>query len=907
MSKTSQATQTRHHKKESKNWYTQSQDDIFYKLEATKDGLSDEQVKKKLNKFGLNKLPEAKIESKWMILLRQFKSSLVYVLLVASIVSLFLKDITDALIILLAVLINVIIGFYQENKAQKALSALKKIVVSHCKVLRDGHKQQLETIKLVPGDIIFLSAGDKIPADIRLLKTNNLKINEAPLTGESIEVKKTEHTLTGDLVLADQANMAFMGTQVTQGNAMGIVVTTGDKTSLGKIAKLVATTEDLITPLQRKLNIFAKKLSLLILLLCSFIFIVGLFLKYNFGQLLITVIAIAVSAIPEGLLIVVTMILAVGMQRILKKKALVKHLLAAEILGSTSVICADKTGTLTEGQMRVVELATLDYDIGFTNDSKIDGLMGEELIKLLQVGLICNNAYIENPETEMKHRIVRGSPTEKALFLAAANIGLDKNNLDKTEPRLDEKPFDGNWKYMMTLNRNKDNNRVYLKGAPERILEFSNYIYVSDEKNKKLELTDVEKEKIKNMYEEMSKKGLRVLAAAYKNVSNKIKSIQEVEKNNFIFVGLYGIKDPIRQGIEETIAEVKRAGIKTIMITGDNELTAATIAKELGIIKNLKNIMSGLKLKSLTESELIEKVDDIKVYARVTPKDKLKIIKAWQEKNEIVAMTGDGINDAPALKKANIGIAIGSGTDVAKETADIILLDDNFKTIVAAVKEGRVIYDNIQKVVLYFLYNGFSEILIITTSLFLGWPLPLLAAQIIWINLVNDTLPALSLSQEPADAEIMHRKPRDINEQLLNKENKVLIVLISLFSAAGTLFFFYYFWRKFNNLDYARTMAFSFLAISTLLYIFSIRNLNQPVWKNNLFSNKFLLASIIIGFGLQLLAIYNSQLQKIFQTVPLGITEWLLILSGCLLLIGIIEIIKSFYYKKTSPSKDINI
>ena len=902
MSKISQASQVRHHKKEEKKWYVLSQEEIFHRLNSKKSGLTNEQVKKKLASFGLNRLPEAKKEPKWLLFFKQFKSSLVYVLLAASIISLFLKDIADTLIILLAVMINVIIGFYQENKAQKALSALKKVVVNRCKVTRDNNKQEIDTINLVPGDIVWLTAGDKIPADMRLLKTNKLKINEAPLTGESIEVKKTEQILTGDLILADQTNMAFMGTQVVQGNAMGVVVASGKKTALGKIAELVATTEELVTPLQRKLNIFAKKISLLILFVCSLIFLVGLFLKYEFGQLLITAVAVAVSAIPEGLLVVVTMILAVGMQRILKKKSLVKHLLAAEILGSTSVICTDKTGTLTEGQMRVVELATLDYNIGFVNNDKINKNMAEELIELLRVGLICNNAYVENPETEMEHRIIRGLPTEKALFLAGANIGLDKENLDKLEPRLDEKPFDSGWKYMMTINKNDKGkqNKVYLKGAPEKILAFSDYVYASGEKNKKIKLTDLQKEKIENIYKEMSKKGLRVLAAAYKNTNSKNKSIKDIEKNNFIFLGLYGIKDPIRRGIKETIKEVEQAGIKTIMITGDNELTAGAIAKEIGIIKSIKNIMHGQTLKKLTESELIEQVEDIKVYARVTPKDKLKIIKAWQEKNKVVAMTGDGINDAPALKKANIGIAIGSGTDVAKETADIILLNDNFKTIVAAIKEGRVIYDNIKKVVLYFLSDGFAEVLVIITGLFLGWPLPLTAAQIIWVNLIDDTLPALALSREPADTNIMQKKPRNINEQILDKESKLLIGLISLLSAIGTLSFFYYFWKTFDDISYAQTVSFTFLAISTLLYVFSIRNLNKPIWKSNLLTNKFLLVAIAIGFILQSLAIYTPWLQKIFKTTPLGIAEWILIISSCLVLIGIIEGVKFLYYKKTN-------
>ncbi len=896
MSQISQAKMARQQKKEEKKWYGLNQEDILEKLATPKNGLKKEAVVKRQKKYGLNKLSEVRRESKLSLFLSQFKSSLVYILLAASIISLLLGDEVDAGIIMLAVLINVVIGFYQENKAQVALSALKKIIVNRSKVLRDGHKQEINSSELVVGDIVFLNAGDKIPADLRLLKVVNLRINEAPLTGESVEVNKTNKVLSGDLVLAERSNMAFMGTQVAQGSGLGVVIGIGDRTAIGKIAELVATTEDLITPLQRKLNIFARKISWLVLLISTLIFIIGLIMGHDFTQIFMTAVAVAVSAIPEGLLVVVTTILAVGMQRILKKKTLLKHLLAAEILGSTSVICADKTGTLTEGEMRVVEVATLDYNLDLLGVEV--KTQAEELITLLNIGMICNNAYIENPEEKLEHRIVRGTPTEKALLLAGTNIGWNKSDLEKKEPRLDEVPFDSNWKFMMTLNKGKEgSNTIYIKGAPEILLDLSGYIYSTKARGKKYEMSKAYRKKIIEIYEGMSKRGLRVLAAGYEKVGSEIKDLKAVQ-NNFVFVGLVGIKDPIRQGIKETIKEVRKAGIQTVMITGDHQLTAQAIAKELELPSQTKNIMNGQKLAELKESDLIEVVDDITVYARVTPEDKLKIVKAWQEKNQVVAMTGDGINDAPALKKANIGIAVGSGTDVAKETADAILLDNNFKTIIAAVKEGRVIYDNIKKVILYFLSDSFAEVLIITAGLLLGWPLPLLAAQIIWINLIDDTLPAIAMAREPADKDIMKQKPRSINDPILDKEGKFLIGLISFVSAVGTLFFFYYFWKKFGEIDLARTVSFSFLAVSTLIYVFSIRNLNKPIWKTNMLSNKFLIGAVIWGFGLQLLAVYSPFLQRIFKTVPLAFEEWVLIIFGCLLLLGIIEIIKAGYYRK---------
>ena len=902
MSKISQAKLGRSKKHEEKRWYNLTQEDIFEKLGTSKNGLTLEEVAKRQKQSGPNKLPAMKRETRLFLFLKQFKSSLVYILLIAAIISMFLGDYIDAGVIMLAVIINVVIGFYQENKAQTALSALNKIVVNQCKVTRNNHQQEINTDELVPGDIVFLGAGDKVPADLRLFKVNNLKINEAPLTGESVEVAKTNKTLSGDLIIADQINMAFMGTQVTQGGALGVVVGTSEKTALGKIAQLVATTENLITPLQRKLNIFAKKISLLVLGICALIFLIGLLSGYGFTQIFTTAVAIAVSAIPEGLLVVVTMILAVGMQKILREKTLVKHLLAAEILGSTSVICTDKTGTLTEGEMRIVEVATMDYNLNLlSHEQSKDKAMGEELIELLEIGVLCNNAYIENPEAGLAHRIVRGNPTEKALLMAGANIGLDKYTLEEQEPRLDEIPFDSQWKYMLTLNQGRTAyNTVYIKGAPEIILNFSQYLYSTKGPDNKIGIDKNREQKLIGIYEEMSRRGLRVLAAGYKKVSPGIKSLKGVTMDNFIFVGLLGLKDPIRAGIKETIKDAGRAGIKTIMITGDHKLTATAIAQELELAHGAKNIINGEKMDKLNQSQLLEIIDDLTVYARVTPKHKLKIVKAWQEKGKVVAMTGDGINDAPALKRANIGIAVGSGTDVAKETADAILLDNNFKTIIAAVKEGRVIFDNIKKVILYFLSDSFSEMIIITVSLFLGWPLPLLATQIIWINLIDDTFPALAMTQEPAEKDIMKQKPRGIKEPILDNESKFLISLISILSAVGSLFFFYHWHHQFGEIDMARTMAFTFLAISTLIYVFSIRTLNKPLWQTNPLANKFLVGAVIIGLGLQAMAIYNPFLQSIFHTMPLGLFEWTVIVCGCSLLVLIIEIIKAFYYRQAA-------
>lgn len=897
MSLLSQSIYQQKQKKDHKKWYVLPYEDVLLQLKTDKNGLDEKEVSARKEKYGDNRLPIKEKETKLNLLLKQFKGSLVYVLLGASAISFFWGDHTNAWVILLAILINVIMGFYQENKAKKSLLALKKIAVNYCKVLRDKRERQIMAEELVPGDVVFLTAGDRVPADMRLIKVNNLRIGESPLTGESIEIEKTHKPLAGDLVLGDQINMAFMGTQVVQGNGIGVVVAIGQETQIGKIASLVSETIDVETPLQKKLSSFAKKLSWAAIIICLFVFLVGVVLGYDAEQIFLTSVAISVAIIPEGLLVVMTVLLAFGIQRILKDKALVKQLLAAETLGSTTVICTDKTGTVTDGEMRVVEINTLDYSFDLfagEPEDKIKG--GDELLALLKIMVLCNNAYIENPEVELEHRIVRGSPTEKALLMAAANLGLEKSRLDKEEPRLEELPFDSAWKYMMTLNRGKEENYTYLKGAPESVLGFSKYIYSSKEQNKLI--SDTERDFLIKKHQEMSKKGLRVLACGYKKVGGSIKSLKTIEKNDFIFVGFVGLKDPLRPEVKQAIEETKKAGIKTVIITGDHELTARTIARELGLPSEAKNIMSGERLAKLKESELKEIVPEISIYARVAPEDKLKIVRAWQDRGEVVAMTGDGINDAPALKKADIGVAVNSGTDVSKETADIVLLDNNFLTIVKAVKEGRVIFDNIKKVILYFLSDGLAEVIAVGVGMLLGWPLPLLASQIIWINLINDTFPGIAMAKEPPDDHIMSQPPKKPGDSLMPRKTAILALMISIMVALGALFLFNFFYRQTGDIALARTVAFTFLAIKTLLYIFSARNLYTPIWKTNLFNNKYLILALIAGLTMQTFVVYNNFANNIFQTTHIGLLEWLVVILACVLLVGMIELIKIFYYKK---------
>jgi len=787
------------------------------------------------------------------------------------------------------------------------LETLQKVIVNYAKVFRSGEEKLIKTLDLVVGDIVILNAGDKVPADLRLFKINNLKINEAILTGESQARKKQTKVLSDETILAELINMAFMGTIVVEGNARGVVVETGSHTAIGKIAELVSKIKTEKTPLQHKLDKFAIFLTKAVLVVAVIIFIAGIFFGHSFKEMFVTSVAVAVAAIPEGLAVTVTVVLAIGMQRILKNKALVKRLLSAEILGSTNVICADKTGTITQGKMQVVKIITEDMEINLkTGLPDLTDKAAEQQLFLLRIGMLCNNAYIAEKKYELSIDHLVGNLTEKALLLAGLNIGLDKKELEKEYLRLDEIPFNSQYKFMMTLNEfDKDFNIIYLKGAPEKVLLFSNYVY-SHHIKKHLELNSYRREKFVKAYEEMSKQGLRVLALGYKKISSKIKSISD-DKNtelnfkqamnelytNFVLVGLVGIKDPIRENVQETLEITKKAGIQTVMITGDNKFTAKEIAKEIGLDIDEKNILQGEDLQKMSDLEFKQKVESIKLYARTTPEDKLKIVRAWQEKNKVVAMTGDGINDAPALKQADIGVALGTATDVAKESSDLILLNNNFKTIVEAVRQGRIIFANIKKIILYFLSDSFTEVFIILTALMLKWPLPILASQIIWVNLIDDTLPALALTQDSENHDVMKDKPIKKQTDILDKENKVLIGLISLVTAFFVLFSFWIFWQgKEINLDLARTIAFVALGVDSLFYIFSIRNLQKPVWKTKFWNNKFLIFGLVFGLFLQAIAIYNPFLQNIFHTVPLNFWQWFYIIFIGGLVILVIEFIK---------------
>jgi len=881
------------------DWYKLGWEEALKNLGSSKNGLEKAEVEKRRKEYGLNQLPSSAKLPNLLILLNQFRSSLVYILVIAAVITFILGDFIDAYVIIAAVIINVIVGFIQEARAQKAIEKLKKIIEFTTLVFRGSKEEQVDIKELVPGDIIILAAGDKVPADARIITCRNLKVNEASLTGEPFPIEKNNRKIEKDVSLPDRMNMIYMGTVITEGTALACVVETGLETQIGQIAKLIRETKEEETPLQKRLSGFSRWLAWVILVICLVLFFIGLLSGKTFLEMLTTSVAVAVAAIPEGLIITVTIILSLGMMKILKHKALVRKLIAAETLGSTTVICTDKTGTLTEGLMHVANIITHEHDLE-TDKHDFTQRNGDESFDLaLRIGMICNDAFVENEDDDLKDWKVIGNPTERALLVAGDKLGLRKSHLDKAYPRLDEIPFDSDCKYMVTLNKfDNEQNIILIKGAPEKILAMSDEV---DLNGKIIKLIQDKKDILTKQYAILSNKGLRILALAFKKVPreyNTLTNFGKEESKNLVFVGFLGIKDPLRLEAKQTVKICQEAGIKVVMMTGDHKLTARAIAEELGLKVRVENIIEGEELDKMSDHELKSRVKQIDVYARVSPKNKLKIVEAWQANNEVVAMTGDGVNDAPALKLADIGIALGSGTDVAKETADIVLLDNNFKTIEMAIEQGRLIYENIRKVILYLLSNSFCEIIIIGVGLILKFPLPLLATQILWVNVISDTFPGIALSVEPEEREVMKEPPKKINTPILNKPMKVLSALISISIALIVLIAFYFIWQRTGDEARARTVGFTILGISTLFYIFSTRSLRYSIFKINPFSNIYLVLAIFSGIILQLLAIYFAPLQKIMRSVALSWNDWLIVVLATIFIIILIEITKYYFILK---------
>jgi len=895
-------------------WFTKSQNDVLKELNVDpKVGLTTDEVNNRLEKYGQNKLKGKAKKTLLQLFIAQLQDILIYVLIAAAVINL-IVDIrhgwTDALIIMAVVLINAVVGVVQESKAEKALEALQQMTTPKSLVRRNGEVIEVNSEDLVPGDILVIDAGRFIPADVRLIESANLQIEESALTGESVPSEKNADFITKDekIPVGDKENMAFMSTMATYGRGEGVVVATGMETEIGKIAKILDEDENTLTPLQIKLDELGKILGYIAMGICAVIFVVGIIQKRPVLGMFMTSISLAVAAIPEGLVAIVAIVLAMGVNKMSKKNAIVRKLPAVETLGAVNIICSDKTGTLTQNKMTVVKTYTLD-NLREVPSKGRDFVANKDETELIRSFVLCSDASIDNGQDI-------GDPTEIALVVLGDRFNLEKNTLNTKYKRVSENPFDSDRKLMSTLNEETDGKyRVHTKGAIDNILVRADKILLD---GKIIELTEEMKEKILKVATEMSDDALRVLGVAFKDVDTVI-APEEMEKE-LVVVGIVGMIDPPRTEVKDSITEAKNAGITPIMITGDHKNTAVAIAKELGIATDISQSLTGAEIDELSDKEFSENIGKYKVFARVSPEHKVKIVRAFKQKGNIVSMTGDGVNDAPSLKFADIGVAMGiTGTDVSKGASDMILTDDNFTTIVHAIEEGRNIYNNIKKTIIFLLSCNLGEIICIFLSTLLNWDLPLVATQLLWVNLVTDTLPALALGIDPGDKDVMKRSPRNPKESFFSEGAGVRAVIGGTLIGLLTLVAFYLgisetgmignlgqleALAKAGNvaakhaLTQGRTMAFIVLTVSQLFYSLTMRNSQKTIFEIGIFKNKYLIGSIIIGIVLQIGLTSFAPIAQIFKVTNISFGNWDIVLMFTLIPFAVNEVIKLISRKK---------
>ena len=860
--------------------YLIKKDEIIKQLETDPvNGLTSSSALFRLEQYGKNKLKEPKKKSNIQRFFDQFKDVMIVILIIAAIISFIVaiyekeaKEFLEPVLIMLIVILNAVMGVLQESKAEKALEALKNLSSPNARVIRDGVEQIIEASLLVPGDIIRLEAGDFIPADARLIRSSSLKSEEAALTGESVPSEKdAEDTVKENAPLGDRTNMVFTGCSITYGTAIAVVTATGMDTEMGRVANLLESEESTQTPLQKKLASLGKYLGIVALAACAVIFLVGIIDGMPVMEIFMIAVALAVSAIPEGLPAIVTIVLSIGVQRMVKKNAIIRNLPAVETLGSASIICSDKTGTLTQNRMTLVEA----YYDGMTETEKINVNNSFDVLKLLQYGTLCSNGSVVFANDMERHI---GDPTETAIVYAAHRNGMTKEALNRDYPRKAEIPFDSDRKLMSTINVIDDRNVVIVKGAFDVLVD---------------RCIQGDKEKAKDINYVMSNNALRVIAVAYKCIDSVPKDIkpEELEKD-LIFMGLVGMIDPPRPEAKQAVAVCRKAGIKPVMITGDHVITASAIAKELGILREGDEAITGVELDAMTDSEFDKRVRNISVYARVSPENKIRIVRAWQRQGEVVSMTGDGVNDAPALKAADIGCAMGiTGTDVAKGAADMTLTDDNFATIVDAVREGRGIYANIKKVVGFLLGTNIGEILTVFVAMMLWRETPLLSMQLLWINLVTDSLPAISLGMEDVESDVMEQKPKPRSEGIFAHGYGIRIILQGCMIAAITIAGFIYGRNIVGSLEAGQTMAFFVLSLSQVVQSFNMRS-EHSLFKIGFFSNKKLNMSCLISAALIALVLFTP-VAKAFSLVALDANSYLIGLGLSFVPLFLMEISKA--------------
>jgi Ca2+-transporting ATPase len=884
----------------------------------SKTGLSETEAAARLKEYGPNALREQPRPTFWHRLKAQFESFVIYILIFAAILSAVLGDWVEAAAIAAIVILNAVLGVIQEGKAEEALSALKKLTSPDAIVVRGGHQKTIPASEVVPGDIVILEAGNYIPADIRLVEAFNLRVDEASLTGESVPVEKhSSASVAEDAIIGDRRNMSYMGTMITYGRGRAVIVNTGMQTEIGKIADMIQSTEEETTPLQIRLDQLGRTLSIGALAICFVVGIVIFAREMTSGSFdlvaaledsLLTAVALAIAAVPEGLPAIVTINLAIGMREMIRRNALIRRLASVETLGSASAICSDKTGTLTQNQMTAVKLYAngMELDIsghGYNpegsfhkNGAMVQPLSIPEVHQLLLGGLLASDAELETDGQDQPFHLI-GDPTEGALVVAAAKADLWRAQAESTFPRVNEIPFDSARKRMSTLHCRPDGSGciVFTKGAPEIVLSHCDYIL---EGNREIPLTDVKREQIYEKNRDMANQALRVLAVAQRHLDKAPDDfLPETAEEHLTLIGLIGMIDPARPEVKPAIEKARHAGIRTVMVTGDYPDTARAIALQIGLLREGKRVVHGAEIEQMESGELERIVDDVDVFARVSPEHKVRIVEAFRARDYVVAMTGDGVNDAPALKRASIGVAMGiTGTDVSKETADMVLTDDNYVSIVAAVEQGRIIYSNIRKFVFFLLSCNLAEIAVIFLATLAGAPSPLTAIQLLWLNLLTDGAPALALGVEKGDPDIMDHPPRPVKQPIIDRDMKVGMVIQTIFMTAATLIAFILgrHLRPDDHWQLARTMAFVTLSASELARAYTARSELYPLHKIGFFTNKFMQYAVGASIALLLLVIYVPFLRGVFDATSLTLTQWIYIIPLIMTPSVIAEITKMY-------------
>ncbi len=867
-------------------------------LGTSKKGLASKEIAGRLAKYGANTLGEIKKKSALLMFLNNFKSPLIYILLIASVVTLFMGKILDSGVIFLVTLVNATIGFFQEQKAELALEALRKMTRLSSVAIRDGKRVNLKSEQLVPGDIVVLEEGDKVPADGRLIESSDLMVNEAVLTGESLAAKKNAEAFVAKEAGEEPTNLVFMGTTVISGRALMVVAGTGTNTEFGKISKLVESESEAVAPLQRKMADFSRKLGIVIIVFCIIIFFLGIVTGRDAVTMFELSISMAVSAIPEGLPVAITVVLVIGVKRMTKHKAILRNIAAVETLGTTTVIASDKTGTITHNKLTVTKVYTDKvYRVsgeghGFKGDFWDEDVKIEpkkHLLQLLDCGVIVNNGKLETKNTRTE---VFGDPTDCAILVAAKKAGITREESSDFVVRLAEIPFTSERKYHAVLAETSGAKAIYIKGALEEVLKRCSHSFTEATPVK---MNKAREDEIKKAAKYFAERGLRVIALAYKEESQNKTTLTEKDlENNLVFIGLIGMRDTYRSGIREAIAKCKNAGIRMIMITGDHLDTARAIGYDIGILEDESEAIEANILEKSSLSEVRKIVKKVKVFARISPTAKYKIIEALKANGQIVAMTGDGVNDVPALKKADIGVAMGvMGTEAAKDASDMVLTDDNFSTIVFAVSEGRAVFSNIRKTLFYLLSTNLGEVCTVTLGLILGYPLILLPLQILWINLVTDSLTALPLGMEPAHSNQINQPPRNPKESLVSRRMLLKMGLIASVMAVGAIFIFNY--AISEGVDYARTMVFSFLVLIQWFNAVNARTESSSIFRQNPFGNKSLLIGLAIAMLLQFGVLYTGFLGNVFSLTTLDLNDWLIIVPVAFVTVLASELEKLIY------------